>query len=147
MADIKNMARIKTKLASTTKITLLYNMVGWRISTWAYPSQRRTYPGEGTWYLGGYLCSIWGFADPPIYLPKFSAQIHPSTKFFGIFFSWTHLSTKNLRSNPSIYQKFTLFAENDPPIYLHQPFKTFQPPLPPGYVPPSENSKYTHHFI
>ena len=49
----------------------------------------------------------------PIHLP-----------FFANFCSWTHLSTKILRSNPSIHQTFTLFLENDPPIYLHRPFKT-----------------------
>ena len=50
--------------------------------------------GGGTWYLGGYIWSIWGLANPPIHLPKFSAQTHPSTKFFANFCSWTHPSTK-----------------------------------------------------
>ena len=103
----------------------------------------------GTWYLGGYICSIWGLADPPIHLPKLSAQTHPSTIFFVNFCSWTHLSTKIWRSNPSIYHFLPIFAfepiylpkfyAQNPSIYqiftlffwkmthpsiLHQPFKT-----------------------
>ena len=102
-----------------------------------------TNPG-GTWYLGGYICSIWGLADPPIHLPKLSAQTHPATKCFAIFCYWTQLSTKIWRSNPSIWHFLPIFALE--PIYLptfyaqthpstkissffwkwpnHQPFKT-----------------------
>ena len=66
----------------------------------------------------GYIFSIWCLADPPIHLPKLSAQTYPSTKVFAHFYSWTRLSTKIWRSNPSIYHFLPIFALE--PIYIYQ---------------------------
>ena len=84
--------------------------------------------------MGGYICSILGRADPPIHVPNSRAQTHPCTKIFcskpiqlPILFSFycqTHPCTENSCSKPIHVPKFHEFSENDPPMSVHQPFKT-----------------------
>ena len=77
------------------------------------------------------------FLPRPIHLPNFcqflllNSSIYQNLTlkpinlpFFANFCSWIPSIYRIIRSNLSIYQNFTLFLENDPPIYLHQPFKT-----------------------
>ena len=92
-------------------------------------------PGGGTWYLGGYICSILGRADPPIHVPNSHAQTHPCTKFFcskpillPILFSFycqTHPCTKNSSSKPIHVPKFHDFFRKWP---THVRTSAFQNP-------------------
>ena len=66
----------------------------------------------GTWYLDGYICSIKGLADPPIHLPKFSAQTHKPIhlpKFLPISV-FKPIYLPKFDANPSIYQLFANFC-------------------------------------
>ena len=68
----------------------------------------------------------------PIHLPKSSAENPSKYQNFNlkplqstIFYSQTHQSTKIWCSKPIYLPTFRIFWEYDPPIYLHQPFKTY----------------------
>ena len=87
------------------------------------------------------LSSTKTFSSNPSVYQNFLLKTHPSTKITHQntnFHFQTHISTKIWYSepfhlpkfynygapNPSIYQYLTIFLENDPSIFLHQPFKT-----------------------
>ena len=59
------------------------------------------------------------FCSKPIQEPKFQSETNQSTNIY----SHTQLSTRILFSKPIFLPRFYYFWENEPLIYLHQPFK------------------------